>query len=415
MPMRNLDTIRQQFAADTQNLMSALQEGNAEAAAKAMQSRQENLLKAIEAEFEQYANVQDMNVLQQRGLCALTKEENEWYDKFMQAARSDAPKQAITNLTTAMPVTIIDRVIEDMRKAHPLLDALTIQNAGGATKLVLNAVQMAAKLGTWGVVTTAITEELTGAIDVVDVAKAKYTAFFLIPKDFVKFNFSHAPMWVDQYIRVILSESVAYGLESTIIGGTGAGTGGVQQFIGMTMNVSTNSNGTYSAKTAVAITDFGDDYADVIATLAVDDNGNYREPGEVLLVVNPIDNIKKIRKYQNAITHAGVLDLISQTYPTKVVTSALVEQGKAVVGIAKNYFAAINGGESGIIDYSDEAQFLNDVRVYTTRVYGYGRPVDNHSFALLDISGVGSPRLPVDVIGTVASAAETTTETDGEG
>jgi len=415
MPMRNLDTVRQQFAADTQNLMAALQEGNAEAAAKAMQNRQENLLKAIEAEFEQYANIQDMNVLQQRGLCALTKEENEWYDKFMQVCRSDSPKQAITNLTAAMPVTIIDRVIDDMRRAHPLLEALDIQNAAGATKMVMNATQMAAKLGTWGVVTSAITEELAAALKVVDVTTGKYTAFFLIPKDFVRFNFSFAPMWVDQFVRIILSESIAYGLEDTIINGPGAGTGSSQQFIGMKMDVSTNSNGVYSAKTAVAITDFGSDYTDVIATLAVDDVGNYREPGEVLMVVNPVDNIQKIRKHQNAITHAGVLDLISHSYPTKVVTSAMIEKGKAVVGIAKNYFAAINGGASGIIEFDDSAQFLNDIRVYTTRVYGHGQPVDNHSFALLDISGVGSPRLPVDVIGTVASAAETTTETDGEG
>lgn len=403
--MKNLDAIRQQFAADTKAMMEAMQSGDAEKLAEAMKSRQENLLQAIETEFEQYRSVQDMSVLQQRGLRCLTTEENDFYEKFMQAARSDNPKQAITNLTTAMPVTIIDRVIDDMRQNHPLLDALEIQNAAGATRLVMNAVQMASKLGTWGIVTSAITEELQGTIKTVDVTQAKYTAFFLIPKDFVRFNFGFAPMWVDQYIRIILSESVAYGLEKTIITGNGS-----NQFIGMKMDVSTNTGGVYSAKDAVELTNFGDDYTNVIATLCVDDEGNYRTPAEVLLVVNPVDAVKKVRRWQNAITHAGVLDLISNSYPTKVVTCDLLEEGEALVGIARNYFAAINGGTSGIIEYDDSTQFLNDVRVYTTRVYGFGRPVDNHSFALLDISGVSRPALLVDVSGST-----TTEETGGEG
>lgn len=73
----------------------------------------------------------------------------------------------------------------------------------------------------------------------------------------------------------------------------------------------------------------------------------------------------------------------------------MIGEGKAVVGIAGNYFAAINGGESGIIEFDDSNQFLEDNRVYTTRVYGNGRPVDNTSFAYLDISEVEPPALPV--------------------
>jgi hypothetical protein len=97
----------------------------------------------------------------------------------------------------------------------------------------------------------------------------------------------------------------------------------------------------------------------------------------------------------------GVVDLISNTYPTKVVTSVKVPVNKAVAGIAKNYFCAINGGTSGIIEYSDEYQFLEDNRVYTTRVYGQGTPVDNTSFTYLDITNVEAPALPVKVKGTV--------------
>lgn len=395
MPMINKDLVNQRVTAIFQTMGDAIKNDDVEGAAKAFQEAQGQLCEVIEQQFEQYGNATDMAVLQQRGLRALTSEENNWYQKFIGAIREGA-KQEITNLTAAMPVTIIDRVIEDMRKNHPLLDAITIQNAAGAQKLVMNAVQMASKLGSWGQVTSAITEELSGQIKVVDVTVAKYTAYFIIPKDYVKFNFTFAPMWVDQYIRIILSESIAFGLEKTIVSGDGD-----KQFVGMDRNTTSIQSGKYAQKSAVKISNWGDDYAGVIATLAKDDNDDDRFVPEVLLVVNPQDDIKKVRKAQNTITHAGIIDMISHTWPTTVVTSSMIEAGKAIVGIPGNYFAAINGGTSGIIEFDDSAQFLEDNRVYTTRVYGAGMPVDNKSFVLLDISGVEDPALPVAVKGTV--------------
>lgn len=397
MPMYNKDEVNKKVTEIFQAFGDAVRNDDAEGAAKAFQEAQEQLCEMIEQQFNQYGNIADIAVLQQRGLRALTSEENDWYQKFIGAVRTDA-KQAITNLTAAMPVTIIDRVIEDMKKNHPLLDAITIQNAAGAQKLVMNGVQMASKLGGWGQITSAISTELAGQIKVVDVTVAKYTAYFIIPKDYVKFNFTFAPMWVDQYIRIILSESIAFGLEKTIVSGDGN-----NQFIGMDRDITSVSNNAYTAKSAVAITNWGDDYAGVIAGMAKDDNNDDRNVPEALLIVNPQDNIKKIRKAQNVITHAGILDMISHTWPTKTVTSSMMAEGKAIVGIAANYFAAINGGTSGIIEYDDSNQFLQDNRVYTTRVYGNGQPVDNKSFALLDISNVADPALPVEVKGTVST------------
>lgn len=395
MPMINRDEINERVKTIFQSLGEAIKNDDAEAAAEAFQEAQMQLCETIEQQFNQYGNLTDIAVLQQRGLRALTSEENDWYQKFIGAVRTDA-KQAITGLTAAMPVTIIDRVIEDMKKNHPLLDAITIQNAAGAQKLVMNGVQMASKLGGWGQITSAISTELAGQIKVVDVTVAKYTAYFIIPKDYVKFNFTFAPMWVDQYIRIILSESIAFGLEKTIVSGDGN-----NQFIGMDRDITSVSNNAYTAKSAVAITNWGDDYASVIAGMAKDDNNDDRNVPEALLIVNPQDNIKKIRKAQNVITHAGILDMISHTWPTKVVTSSMMAEGKAIAGIAANYFAAINGGNSGIIEFDDSNQFLQDNRIYTTRVYGNGQPVDNKSFALLDISNVTDPALPVEVKGTV--------------
>ena len=253
MGMKNNDLIDQETQKFMQKMMDALQANDARQAAEAMQEMQNGICQIIEQEFEQYKGVGDMEVLQDRGLRRLTSEETAWYQKFIGAVKTGA-KQEITNLTAAMPVTVIDRVITDMQKRHPLLSAINITDAAGAQKLVMNGVQMASKLGGWGKVTGAISTELKGQIKTIDVTVAKYTAYFIIPKDFVKFNFTFAPMWVDQYIRIILSESVAFGLEKTIISGDGS-----DQFIGMTMDISTTSDGRYSQKAAVAITNFDED------------------------------------------------------------------------------------------------------------------------------------------------------------
>lgn len=394
MPMINNDLINQESQKFMQGMMSALQSGDAEAAAKALQEMQTGICNIIEQEFEQYHGTGDMEVLQSRGLRMLTSEETTWYQKFIGAVKTGA-KQEITNLTTAMPVTIIDRTITDMKKNHPLLSKIDITDAAGAQKLVMNGVQIAAKLGGWGKITSAIATELKGQIKTIDVTVAKYTAYFIIPKDFVKFNFTFAPMWVDQYIRIILSESIAFGLEKTIISGDGS-----DQFIGMTMDISSTSNGKYSQKEAVAISNFDEDYSNVVAGMAKDDNEDDRNVPTVLLVVNPQDYIKKIRRLQNTLIYGtGAVDMINNTYPTEVVQSSMIPEGKAVAGIAKNYFAAINGGTSGIIEYDDSNQFLEDNRVYTTRVYGNGQPVDNTSFTYLDISAVEPPALPVLIKG----------------
>lgn len=398
--MTNLDMVKQKNTEMAAKLQKALAAGDAQAAAGAMGDFQNALAETMQKEFEQYRNVTDMQVLQSRGLRALTTEEQEWYQKFISAVKSGA-RQEIENLNDVIPPTVVDRVLDDMKKDHPLLNAITFQNAAGAVKLVLNGIQMASKLGSWGKIASAITQEVTGKIEVVDVEAAKYTAYFIIPKDFVKFNSGFAPMWVDRYIRLVLGEVIANGLEKTIISGDGK-----DQFLGMDRDISTSTGGAYAAKTAVKIADFGTPYANVIADLCKDANDDYRNVTEVLLVVNPKDYVTKIRQIQSTITHAGILDLISHTFPTKVVASAFMEEGKAVVGIAKNYFAGLNGGKSGRVEYSDEYQFLEDNRVYTTRVYGYGRPVDNNSFAVLDISKVSVPAMPVRITETVTTKAE---------
>ena len=55
------------------------------------------------------------------------------------------------------------------------------------------------------------------------------------------------------------------------------------------------------------------------------------------------------------------------------------------------------GGSGGKIEQDDSVRFLDDERVYATKLYGNGRPLDNNAFTLLDISGLKPVNLVVDV------------------
>ena len=88
--------------------------------------------------------------------------------------------------------------------------------------------------------------------------------------------------------------------------------------------------------------------------------------------------------------------------PGKIVTSVAVPKGQMVAGVARNYFMAIGSGQK--IEYSDHYKFLEDERTYLTKQYANGKPKDNDSFLLFDISNL-NPNLNIfNQPSTVATA-----------
>jgi len=59
-----------------------------------------------------------------------------------------------------------------------------------------------------------------------------------------------------------------------------------------------------------------------------------------------------------------------------------------VLGIGDKYLAVLGTGRDGRIEYSDEYKFLEDERMYLIKLYGYGRPIDNNCFLVLDITNL---------------------------
>src|SRR5690606_41766393 len=115
---------------------------------------------------------------------------------------------------------------------------------------------------------------------------------------------------------------------------------------------------------------------------------------------NPVGYFIKVSAGTNLPWAGGTLARELFALPTDLVQVRLVEQGKAILGLGRQYIMALGTGRDGRIEYSDHYQFLEDLRVYLIKLYGNGRPKDNNSFVVLDISGLKPtiPRVIVDNI-----------------
>lgn len=404
--MRNKDLLKQENMELMQALSKAMKEDDEEAMAEAFTQFASGVQERIMEEYGDLRQSQDAAVLASRGIRQLTSEEKAFYQAWIDSAKSMTPKQALVDINKAMPETIIDEVINDMRESHPLLSEVDFINCQGAVKMIVNADNI--DLATWGALNSAITTELAGKIDTLNMTLAKLSAFIPVPKDmFVR---GLGPEWLDNYVRIILSEASSGGLETGILKGTGK-----DQPIGMCKDLDgAVTQGVYADKTKVALTSLDPvEYCAVVAPLAKkpDAVGGYRTVAEVMLVVNPVDYIKRVLPSSTVRAADGTYKNNIFPYPTKVVQSAVLAEGEAIMGIAKKYFMGVAAGDSGKIEYSDEYQFLEDNRVYITKMYGMGRPKDNNAFQYLDISGLKPTPMKVEVTNTEDNPVNTKEKT----
>lgn len=391
--MKNKDLLKQENMKLMQRLSEALKEDNEEAMAEAFSQFASGVQERIMEEYGDLQQNRDSAILAARGVRQLTSEEKEFYQAWIDAAKSANPKQALVDINKAMPETIIDTVIEDMRESHPLLENIDFINCQGVIKMIVNADNI--DLATWSALNSKIATELAGKIDTLDMTMAKLSAFIPVSKDMLALG----PVWLDNYVRIILSEASAAGLEKAILKGTGK-----DQPIGMCKNLDgAVTQGVYPDKTKVKLTSLDPEaYCAVVAPLAKKPEavGGYRTVPEVMLVVNPVDYNKRIVPTSTVRASDGTYKNNIFPYPTKTVQSAVLDEGEAIMGLAKKYFMGIGAGSSGKVEYSDEYQFLEDNRVYTTKMYGMGRPKDNNAFQYLDISKLKPQSLKVEVTNT---------------
>lgn len=389
MPMKNLDLLKEQKTQIMQRMTDALRSDNPEKFAQAWEELQLNLQDTVMAEARGLMNQYDTTVLAARGTRQLTSEENKYYDGLIQAMRSANPKQAIADYEPVLPKTVVDAVFDDLVQEHPLLEAINFQNTNGMIEFIVNT--NSKQLSSWGVLTAEITKELTSGFKKINMTMDKLSAFIPVAKSMLDLG----PAWLDRYVRAILGEASAFGLEEAIVNGTGK-----NMFIGMNRQVGTGvtvTDGVYPVKNTVKLTSFRPEvYGTFLAQLATDDNGNARAVTQVLFICNPTDYLTKVMPATTMLKPDGTYAGNVTPIPTRIIQSVQVPSGKAIIGLGKRYFAALGTAKSGKIEYDDSYHFLEDERMYLVKLYGHGEPLDNKAFVYADISELSPMRYLVE-------------------
>lgn len=382
--MKNLDMIQQKRSEILQKMSQAITNNDTEAYSQAFNELALSIQESIRAEYEQAIQSNDANILAQRGFRQLTTEETKYYNSLIEAMKQKNPQQALTNLDVVMPKTIIEDVFEELTTTHPLLEAIDFQNAGAVTEWLLNA--NPEQLATWSPLCAEIVKQLTSGFKKIDLQQNKLSAFLPVCKAMLDLG----PVWMDRYVRAVLSEALYLGLEDGILNGRGQ-TQNVHEPIGMRKDMTKAVDPTtgYQDRDKISMNSLDPlTYGNILVNLAETENGHTRVVDSVILVVNPKDYLTKIMPATTPRATDGTYTLNVFPFPTTVIQSARMPQGEAIMGLGKRYFMAAGTGKSGKIEYSDEYRFLEDERVYLTKFYGHGQPKDNNSFVLLDISNL---------------------------
>ena len=377
--MRNKDAIKAGFR---QAFAEAMQSNDTNAVVEAFVNYAEQIGADIKADAEAYRQTQDASILARRGVRVLTSEEKAWYSKAIKAMQSADVRSAVTGLTEAIPATIVESVLEDIKKEFPLVNAVDCMSTGCLAKILING--QGRQKAVWGALSSAITKELSGAVVPLEINHNKLSAYIPVSQDMLT---DTGIEWIDLYTRSILTESLGEGLCDGIINGNGK-----DQPIGMTkdLTAAVDPQTGYADKTAIALTDLKPAaYGAVVATLATDGTGRARKIDSLIMVCNPVDYFSKVCPATTYLTEVGVYVGNVLPFPTEIIQDANVTQGTAVIGIGKAYKLGVGvGGDGGRIEYSDQYQFVEDNRVYKIKAYANGRPTDNNAFVVADISNL---------------------------
>lgn len=351
--------------------------------------------------LQEALRVDDSNILKARGARQLTSAEKAFYNKMIEAMKSDNFKQALTNVDTVLPETVIEDIFSEIENEHPLLSKLDIQVASAKVKLLFGVA--GDNKATWGKLTDKIKTEISGSFEEMDIYQLKVSAYVPVPESMLDLG----PVYLDRFVRTLLYDALSNGIEDAVINNLKSDGGPIGMMADLTQGSTSGGVTTYTAKTAKKVTNWTPKgLSAVIKAMAKGRNDKPRTVNGLFMVVSPDDYYSIVKPAICIQTPAG--DWVDKSpYPIDIVQSVYMPSGKAIMGIDKKYMMGIGTAQAGKLETSDEFAFLDDNRTYKIKLYGNGQPKDNNAFQVLDITGLKELAFKVDSTTTVAGEVTT--------
>lgn len=306
-------------------------------------------------------------------LRVLSKEETEFYEKFRDI------KQAITaSQVDIIPTTVVDKTLEDVKKASDLLSLVDFAPADVKKWLVGTHTGEAV----WGDLTAGITGELSATIKAINFEQHKLSVFMVIPKAIRDL----ALPFVDKYFTAILAEAMRDGLEKGYLNGNGkTGPVGI-----MNKLEAFKTNGTAAAKDVLnTIKKFSPKgLAGVRKTLS---NNGKRVVPALELICNPLDEAEYVDPALFGEALVGGYRNTSFMPINKHVTPNC-PQGKGIFTIKGVYTMGATGAK--FTEY-DQTKAMEDADLVIGKCYANGAAVDDNCAVVFDITKLEEYVLPV--------------------
>lgn len=330
-----------------------------------------DLINQVVAEAERAGH--DADYKKQLGLRNLSQEEKKFYEGFKDV------KQSITaNQIDIIPTEIIDRTLDDVKKASNILKLVNMAPANVKKWIV------ASHSGTaeWGELTAAIAGELSMEFSALNIELCKLTTYLVIPKAIRELSME----FVDRYFRAILAEAMQDGLVKGYIDGDGKNAP-----IGIFRKLEESEvDGTKKAKEVKKnITKFSPKgLAEVRKILT---NDGKRVVDKLYLVCNPSDEAEYVDPcmFGEALT-GGYIN--KSFIDIEKIVDANVPKGKAAFTIAGYYTMGTTGVR--VKEY-DQTKAMDDADLIIAVCNANGRAVDDNVAVVFDVKKLEEYVLPV--------------------
>lgn len=321
-----------------------------------------DLIQKIVAESERASH--DAEFKKQLGLRNLSQEERKFYEGFKDI------KQSITaNQIDIIPTEIIDRTLDDVKKASPILKLVNMAPANVKKWIVASHSGVAV----WGALTDTIKGELSAEITALNIELHMLSAYLVIPKAIRELSME----FVDRYFMAILSEAMQDGLVKGYLDGDGkTGPIGIFRQIG-----AVESAGTNKAKTVLTtVTKFSPKgLAQVRKTLT---NDGKRVVDKLYLICNPSDEAEYVDPAMFGETLTG--GYVNKSFiDIEKIVDANCPKGKAAFTIAGYYTMGTTGVR--VTEY-DQTKAMENADLIITNCYANGRAVDDNVAVIFDVT-----------------------------